>query len=197
VKILGPRQSPVSSPATPEPSEPVGERVVSESILKDIHTSGQRDGVSGAALKTGGSHGNNCQTVTYELKQDGYDVGSKLELRLNKVNGGSLGTLLPDPTQGQEIPTKWKPIKIGGGHGDNVFKGDTVADLQPVDTTSSGAQEEQAPSIPVGSLATLLRRLFPRELPGPVLGRADKPGLTHANNVLMDAAPTKDRGNIL
>lgn len=51
---------------------------------------------------------------------------------------------------GEGMVSKWKPIKTGDGHADNVFKGPFI-DSDP----ASGAR----PSVPVGSIETLLARL--------------------------------------
>jgi hypothetical protein len=103
-------------------------------------------------------------------------------------------------TQGAEPPGKWSPIKVGSGHSDNVFRGPGLGNQ---DAPAQGVAAAPEPSSPVqvGSLATLLQRLFGQgkgasggTLPPPAAAHADRPGLTHANNILMDMAPPERDG---
>ncbi len=207
MKIVGPRQNPVSSPDSSQ----------SGSLLKDALGGGKKDGVSGAALKTGGGHTDNCQTVAHDLKKDGYELGKKLGGKLlphlprsaplsNRNSSGSgrshsdnvmLGYEKPrtgtenggfNPQPGTVRPgTKWQPIKIGGGHADNVFKGDTLTPKDSSQTSLTPSSSRLG-----GILGKLLHRLFPHGFPGKppvVVDRGDKPGSSHGNNVLMNAPP--------
>ncbi|WP_164010929.1 hypothetical protein [Pyxidicoccus trucidator] len=162
MKIVGPRQSPVSSPASPESSS--GGPRLSDKLAREILTgTGKKDGVSGSALKVGGGHSDNLQTAAYEPKKDEFDPAVKR-------------------------PGKWSPIRIGGGHADNISKVPNESSNKPRDT-DSGAPAAR-PSFP-GAIGRLLQRLFPRGLPGPLMDRGDRPGGAHANNILMNAPPEK------
>ncbi|MFP2909286.1 hypothetical protein ACLESD_30435 [Pyxidicoccus sp. 3LFB2] len=159
----------MSSPTSPESSEPASDgRNLGLRLLQGGLTShlGSRPGVSGAALKPGGGHSDNCQTASHELKPDGFDTGVQL-------------------------PGKVSPIKIGSGHADNISKEPRGDAFKPPEKDTGSASERTSF---LGGIGKLLQRLFPNFPWGQVMHRGNKPGGGHSDNVLMNSHPGRDRG---
>lgn len=224
VKIAGPRQT-LPKPSKPAPADRELVRIDPGKVEKDgfdrapTRPGGPRGPSfpekplpmghrSAGSSGSGRSHGDFVMmghTKPIDLSGRGADKPGGA----GKLPSGSLAALLqrlfqamPKPaappaqgglTAGGVLPGKWHPIKPGGGHADNVFKGPFPAG------PSAGTPSIKPRPVTVGSLATLIPRLFtwnrgpaagiegtrgPRT-PTPHVDRPVAPGQPHVNNLLM------------